>query len=102
MARAIEVPATIRAKNGVTLQIELTDPNFDFELLKTFLESHRPDVDDAGCRVAVKVTSQGEEASFVFSRDWEVYLNQSLIDELEEIPGLDYHLLPKGESKKKN
>ena len=102
MARTIEVPATIRAKNGVTLQIELTDPNFDFELLKTFLESHRPDVDDAGCRVAVKVTSQGEEASFVFSKDWEVYLNQSLIDELEEIPGLDYHLLPKGEPKKKN
>ena len=95
MARIIEVPATIRAKNGVTLQIELTDPNFDFELLKTFLESHRPDVDDAGCRVAVKVTSHGEEASFVFSREWDVYLNQALIDELEEMPGVKYQLLSK-------
>lgn len=102
MARTIEVPATIRAKNGVTLQIELTDPNFDFELLKTFLESHRPDVDDAGCRVSVKVSNRGEEASFVFSREWDVYLNQALIDELEEMSGLDYHLLSKGEPKKKN
>lgn len=95
MARTIEVPATIRAKNGVTLQIELTDPNFDFELLKTFLESHRPDVDDAGCRVSVKVSSRGEEASFVFSREWDVYLNQALIDELEEMPGVTYRLLSK-------
>ena len=95
MARTIEVPATIRAKNGVTLQIELTDPNFDFELLKTFLESHRPDVDDAGCRVSVKVSSRGEEASFVFSREWDVYLNQALLDELEEMPGVTYRLLSK-------
>lgn len=95
MARTIEVPATIRAKNGVTLQIELTDPNFDFELLKTFLESHRPDVDDAGCRVSVKVSSRGEEASFVFSREWDVYLSQALIDELEEMPGVTYQLLSK-------
>ena len=95
MARTIEVPATIRAKNGVTLQIELTDPNFDFELLKTFLESHRPDVDDAGCRVSVKVSSRGEEASFVFSREWDVYLNQALLDELEEMPGVKYQLFSK-------
>ena len=95
MARTIEVPATIRAKNGVTLQIELTDPNFDFEQLKTFLESHRPDVDDAGCRVSVKVSSRGEEASFVFSREWDVYLNQVLIDELEEMQGVIFHLVPK-------
>ena len=95
MARTIEVPATIRAKNGVTLQIELSDPNFDFELLKTFLESHRPDVDDAGCRVSVKVSSRGEEASFVFSREWDVYLNQALLDELEEMSGVTYHLVSK-------
>ena len=98
MARTIEVPATIRAKNGLTLQIELTDPNFDFELLKTFLESHRPDVDDAGCRVSVKVSSRGEEASFVFSREWDVYLNQVLIDELEEMPGVKYQLVSKAKN----
>ena len=95
MARTIEVPATIRAKNGVTLQIELTDPNFDFELLKNFLESHRPDVDDAGCRVAVKVLSRGEEASFVFSREWDVYLNQAFLDDLNEMPGIKYFLIDK-------
>ena len=98
MARTIEVPGTIRAKNGLTLQIELTDPNFDFELLKTFLESHRPDVDDAGCRVSVKVSSRGEEASFVFSREWDVYLNQVLIDELEEMPGVKYQLVSKAKN----
>ena len=94
-ARTIEVPATIRAKNSIVLQIELTDPNFDFDLLKTFLENHRPDVDDSGCRVAVKVCDHGREASFVFSKDWEVYLNQSLLDELEEMPGVSYHLVDK-------
>ena len=97
-ARSIEVPATLRAKNSTVLQIELKDPNFDFDLLKTFLEDHRPDVDDAGCRVSVKVMDHGKEASFVFSKDWEVYLNQTLLDELEEIPGLDYHLASKGEA----
>lgn len=97
-ARSVEVPATLRAKNSTVLQIELKDPNFDFDLLKTFLEDHRPDVDDAGCRVSVKVMDRGKEASFVFSKDWEVYLNQTLLDELEEIPGLDYHLASKGEA----
>ena len=97
-ARSVEVPATLRAKNSTVLQIELKDPNFDFDLLKTFLEDHRPDVDDAGCRVSVKVMDHGKEASFVFSKDWEVYLNQTLLDELEEIPGLDYHLASKGEA----
>ena len=97
-ARSVEVPATLRAKNSTVLQIELKDPNFDFDLLKTFLEDHRPDVDDAGCRVSVKVMDHGKEASFVFSKDWEVYLNQTLLDELEEIPGLDYHLASKGDA----
>lgn len=97
-ARSVEVPATLRAKNSTVLQIELKDPNFDFDLLKTFLEDHRPDVDDAGCRVSVKVMDHGKEASFVFSKDWEVYLNQTLLDELEEIPGLNYHLVSKGEA----
>ena len=97
-ARSVEVPATLRAKNSTVLQIELKDPNFDFDLLKTFLEDHRPDVDDAGCRVSVKVMDHGKEASFVFSKDWEVYLNQTLLDELEEIPGLDYHLVSKGDA----
>ena len=92
------MPATLRAKNSTVLQIELKDPNFDFDLLKTFLEDHRPDVDDAGCRVSVKVMDHGKEASFVFSKDWEVYLNQTLLDELEEIPGLNYHLVSKGEA----
>ena len=97
-ARSVEVPATLRAKNSTVLQIELKDPNFDFDLLKTFLEDHRPDVDDAGCRVSVKVMDHGKEASFVFSKEWEVYLDQTLLDELEEIPGLDYHLASKGEA----
>lgn len=94
-ARSIEVPATIRAKNGTVLQIELTDPNFDFDLLKTFLEDHRPDVDDAGCRVAIKVMDKGLKASFVLSKDWEVYLDQTLLDTLREIPGITYHLVDK-------
>ena len=94
-ARSIEVPATIRAKNGTVLQIELTDPNFDFDLLKTFLEDHRPDVDDAGCRVAIKVMNQGLMASFVLSKDWEVYLDQTLLDTLREIPSIMYHLVDK-------
>lgn len=94
-ARSIEVPATIRAKNGTVLQIELTDPNFDFDLLKTFLEDHRPDVDDAGCRVAIKVMNQGLMASFVLSKDWEVYLDQTLLDTLREIPGITYYLVDK-------
>lgn len=95
MARTIEVPATIRAKNGVTLQIELTDPNFDFDLLKTFLEGHRPDVDDAGCRVAIKVLNKGQSASFVLSKDWEVYLDQTFLDDLDEISGIRYSLINK-------
>ncbi len=94
-ARSIEVPATIRAKNGTVLQIELTDPNFDFDLLKTFLEDHRPDVDDAGCRVAIKVVDKELMASFVLSKDWEVYLDQTLLDTLQEIPGITYHLVDK-------
>lgn len=94
-ARSIEVPATIRAKNGTVLQIELTDPNFDFDLLKTFLEDHRPDVDDAGCRVAIKVMDKGLKASFVLSKDWEVYLDQTLLDTLREIPSITYHLVDK-------
>ena len=94
-ARSVEVPATLRAKNGIVLQIELTDPNFDFELLKEFLENHRPDVDNAGCRVALKVLDHGKEANFIFSKDWEVYLSQSLLDELDEFFGLDYHLVAK-------
>lgn len=94
-ARSIEVPATIRAKNGTVLQIELTDSNFDFDLLKTFLEDHRPDVDDAGCRVAIKVMDKGLKASFVLSKDWEVYLDQTLLDTLREIPGITYHLVDK-------
>lgn len=94
-ARSVEVPATLRAKNGIVLEIELTDPNFDFELLKEFLENHRPDVDNAGCRVALKVLDHGKEANFIFSKDWEVYLNQELIDELDEMGGVEYHLVPK-------
>ena len=77
------------------LQIELKDPNFDFDLLKTFLEDHRPDVDDAGCRVAIKVMNKGLMASFVLSKDWEVYLDQTLLDTLREIPGITYHLVDK-------
>ncbi len=94
-ARAVEVPATLHAKSGTVLQIELTDPNFDFDLLKEFLENHRPDVDDAGCRVALRVCDKGKEASFIFSKDWEIYLDQTLLDELDEMPGLTYHLVDK-------
>ena len=98
-ARSIEVPATIRAKNGSVLQIELTDPNFDFDLLKTFLEEHRPDVDDSGCRVSVKVVDREQQASFIFSKDWEVYLDQNLLDDLEEIEGVRYSLIDRNQSK---
>lgn len=94
-ARTVEVPATLHAKSGTVLQIELTDPNFDFDLLKEFLENHRPDVDDAGCRVALRVCDKGKEASFIFSKDWEIYLDQTLLDELDEMPGLTYHLVDK-------
>ena len=98
-ARSIEVPATIRAKNGTVLQIELTDPNFDFDLLKTFLEEHRPDVDDSGCRVSVKVVDRGQQASFILSKDWEVYLDQTLLDDLREIEGVRYSLIDRNQNK---
>ena len=94
-ARSIEVPATIRAKNGTVLQIELTDPNFDFDLLKAFLEEHRPDVDDSGCRVSVKVTDHENDANFIFSKDWEVFLDQNLLDSLEGVRGIKYSLVDK-------
>lgn len=98
-ARSIEVPATIRAKNGTVLQIELIDPNFDFDLLKTFLEEHRPDVDDSGCRVSVKVVDRGQQASFILSKDWEVYLDQTLLDDLREIEGVRYSLIDRNQNK---
>ena len=98
-ARSVEVPATIRAKNGTLLQIELTDPNFDFDLLKTFLEEHRPDVDDSGCRVSLKVVDRGRQASFILSKDWEVYLDQTLLDDLREIEGVRYSLIDRNQNK---
>ena len=90
--RQLEVPATQRAARGVVVELEITDRNFDMDSLKDFLQSHRPDVDDAGCRVAVKVGDGETEGSFVFSHDWDVYVDQQFLDELEEIPGLSYSL----------
>ena len=91
--RKVEVPATIRAAKGVVVQIEITDPNFDMDVLKTVLQDHRPDVDDAGCRVAVKVTNGQEEALFTFSHEWDVYVNQQFLDDLEDVQGISYELM---------
>ena len=90
--RKVEVPATIRAAKGVVVQIEITDPNFDMDILKTVLQDHRPDVDDAGCRVAVRVKNGNEEASFVFSHEWDVYVDQKFLDDLTELEGIVYQL----------
>ena len=60
--------------------------------LKNFLQNHRPDVDDAGCRVAVKVRDGDTEGSFVFSHDWDVYVDQQFLDELNELQGVSFSL----------
>lgn len=90
--RSLDVPATLRAKNGVTLLFKAEDPNFDFDTLKPILEAHRPAVDDAGCHVGVVTSIKGKEASMLFSKDWDVYLDQELLDELDDVEGISYEL----------
>lgn len=90
--RSLDVPATIRAKNGVVLLFRAEDPNFDFDILKPILEAHRPAVDDAGCHVGVITSAKGKEASMIFSKDWDVYLDQELLDELDDMEGISYLL----------
>ena len=84
---------------AVCAAIKSIDPNFDFDLLKTFLEEHRPDVDDSGCRVSVKVIDRGQQASFILSKDWEVYLDQTLLDDLGEVEGVRYSLIDRNQNK---
>ena len=91
----VEVPAVQRAKQNMVLELTITDPNLDFDALRVLLQSHKPEQDDTGCRVAVKLQNKQYQGAVLMGKEWQIYADQSFEDELAEFAGMSYRFVPK-------
>jgi DNA polymerase-3 subunit alpha len=91
----VEVPAVQRAKQNMVLELTITDPNLDFDALRVLLQSHKPEQDDTGCRVAVKLQNKQYQGAVLMGKEWQIYADQSFEDELAEFASMSYRFVPK-------
>ncbi len=93
-ARLIMVPALSRAKAGTKVCIEVTDPNFDWDVLKNFLDEHRSKMPDGGCAVVIAVKHEDLIAHYPI-KGANVYVDQAFFDDAKDIDGMKVTLLEK-------
>ena len=94
-ARLITSQAVLNAKSHVVVEVNVKDPNFDFEVLKDFLSQYQAINSDCACRVGINVQKGEHQGMFLLPHEFDVVVDQRFIDASKEIDGVSINLLEK-------